>query len=101
MLDQLPVLPQGEDHGLQRLLGGVRRQADLHRPLNGLRRDPLDHLHDVLEVIVESLAADAAGIHQFLDGDLVHGLVLQEFGQRLRDHLFDIYCHGIISPLSF
>ena len=95
MLDQLAVFPQRQDHGLDGLLGRGCCQAGIHRCIQRLGRDPFDHIHNILKVVIKCLAADAAGLHQFFHSDLIHGFLFQSFGQRLGDHLFHIHRHGI------
>ena len=90
------VFHSGVYEQLHGLLRPLRFPAEKGGLLHGLLEAPLDYIQDVLKMVVEGLAGDAAGLHQTGHGDLVHIAAAGQLGKGAGNPLFHIGRHRSI-----
>ena len=96
----LPAAHRLGDKDSDRLPGRSGLQALFQVALERLAAAPLHHIHDVLEVVIEGLAADAALPDKPFNGDVFRLLVVEQLEELARYHLLGIYSHGLCSLIK-
>ena len=97
---------QPEDQGMVLHSGGQKQLHSLLRPLCLMAEEggllyclletPLDHIQNVLKVVVEGLAGDAAGLHQTGDRDFIYIAAAGQLSKGAGDPLFHVDRHSSI-----
>ena len=88
MVDQ-PLVGQGKlGSGNKPLLPGVHIPVQGQRPVGLILQDPGHQGGDIVKMVVECVAVDAAVLHNVLDRDLVKGLCVQQLDEGIHNCLF-------------
>ena len=94
LFQQFPVL-YGEFHkDLQSLFRLLVHQRLLQHVVQRLVHSPLDDIHQILEMVIKSLAGNMTGFHQGFYRYVIHSLFTYHPGKRPGNHLFHFHGHG-------